>query len=78
MTKRDDGAGRQRKFITFNQLCERWGDCAHMTLEIRLRKDPNFPKVYQLPGSRLRLFDVEQVETYERASVVARPKHELA
>lgn len=71
MATKDDGA-RRRKFLTFNQLCERWGDCSHMTLENRLRKDPHFPKVIRLPGSRLRMFDEAEIEAYERASVVVR------
>jgi hypothetical protein len=69
MGKHGDGA-RRRKFLTFRQLSERWGNCSLMTLENRLRKDPRFPKVYKL--GRLRMVDEEHVETYERASVVMR------
>ena len=71
MTATEDGAVR-RRFLTIPQLCERWGDCSLMTVENRMRKDPRFPKIYVLPGSRLRMVDEAEVEQYERASVVAR------
>jgi predicted DNA-binding transcriptional regulator AlpA len=73
MGKRGDGV-RQRRYLTFHQLCERWGGCSLMTLENKLRKDPNFPKAIKLPGGRLRLFLEEEVERYERAAVVTTRK----
>lgn len=79
MATRND-AEPQRKFITFAGLAKRW-ECVRMTVENRMRKDPNFPRAYVLPGGRIRLFDLADVERYERAAVVerkaaARPKHE--
>jgi hypothetical protein len=41
-----------------------------MTVELKIRKDPSFPRVYTM-GGRTRLFDIEEVEAYERASVVS-------
>ena len=55
-----------RKFITAKQLRTRWGDCSHMTIERKLKRDPNFPKPYHL--TRVRMFDVAEIETYERAA----------
>ena len=75
MARNDDVAG-QRRFLTFPQLLQRWGGISHMTLEGWLKKNADFPKIYQLPGSRLRLFDLEEVEAYERKSV--RPKRQVA
>jgi hypothetical protein len=72
-TRTNDQNDRKRRFITFVDLCKRWGDCAHMTVEFKIRKDPNFPRIYTM-GGRIRLFDLEEVEAYERASVVS-PTH---
>ena len=55
------------------QLQARWGNCSHMTVERRMDADPNFPRPILLgPMARVRLWDEEQIEKYERASVVAR------
>jgi hypothetical protein len=40
-----------------------------MFIERRMRNDPNFPKAMQFPGGRLRLFDEDQIEAYERNAV---------
>jgi hypothetical protein len=62
-----------KKFITFPQLCVRWGDCSHMFPERLLREDPNFPKVYKFGASgRVRFLDLGEVEEYERNSVTRR------
>jgi len=64
---------RQKRFLTMRQLRERWGNCSHMTVERRMEDDPNFPRPIR-PGlkARTRLWDEEQIEAYERASVVSR------
>jgi hypothetical protein len=54
------------------QLQARWGNCSHMTIERRMKADRNFPRPILLPQARVRLWDEEQIEKYERASVVAR------
>jgi hypothetical protein len=61
-----------KRFITFPQLAERWGNCSDMYVERRLRADPNFPKVYRF-GGRVRFLDLTEVERYERSKVVDRP-----
>ena len=44
-----------------------------MTVERRMEADPNFPRPILLgPKARVRLWDEEEIEKYERASVVAR------
>jgi predicted DNA-binding transcriptional regulator AlpA len=57
-----------KKYLTAKQLSERWGDCSHMFIERRLASDPNFPKPLRL-GGRLRLFPLDQIESYERSKV---------
>jgi hypothetical protein len=66
---------QSRRFLTLDQLRERWGNCSRQTIESRIRNDPLFPAVHRIgPGGRVRLFDEEQVVTYERAGVVREPK----
>lgn len=61
------------EFITFPQLCVRWGNCSHMFPERLLREDPTFPRVYRFgPNGRIRFLKVRDVERYERASVAER------
>jgi predicted DNA-binding transcriptional regulator AlpA len=44
-----------------------------MTIERRMEADRNFPRPILLgPGARVRLWDEQAIEAYERASVVAR------
>jgi predicted DNA-binding transcriptional regulator AlpA len=59
---------RDKRFLTFKQLRQRWGNIAPMTLERRLRDDPRFPQPIRLTGGRIRLFSEEEVEAYERAA----------
>jgi hypothetical protein len=60
---------KPKRYLTFNQLRERWGNCSAMFVERKLKSDPSFPKPMRLSGARLRLFDEDDVERYERASV---------
>jgi predicted DNA-binding transcriptional regulator AlpA len=53
------------KKITVTQLRERWGCCSHMTIERRIKTDADFPKPFKL-GGRLRFFDLDEIERYER------------
>jgi hypothetical protein len=39
-----------------------------MTIERKLRSDPNFPKAMRL--GRIRLFRLEDIESYERSKIV--------
>jgi predicted DNA-binding transcriptional regulator AlpA len=64
---------RQKKYLTMNQLRERWGNCSHMSIERWMQADPDFPRPMRLGGkARVRLWDEAAVEAYERASVAAR------
>ena len=63
---------RQKRFLTMRQLQTRWGNCSHMTIERRMEADRNFPRPMRLPQARVRLWDEEEIEAYERASVVPR------
>jgi predicted DNA-binding transcriptional regulator AlpA len=56
------------KFINVPQLCDRWGGISTMTIERKLKDDPNFPRPRRL--GRLRVFDIPEIETYERGLVV--------
>lgn len=58
------------KFVSFPQLCERWSGISHMTLERRIKKDPKFPRPKRL--GRLRIFEIAEVEAYERGLVTSR------
>jgi hypothetical protein len=66
-----------KKFLTTAQLRSRWGDCSHMFIERRLMSDPTFPKPVKL-GGRLRLWDVDQIEVYERRFITAAGEAESA
>ena len=60
------------RFISFPDLYVRWS-ISHQTLERLVRKDPRFPSVHRFgPGGRFRFFRLDEVERYERASVVPR------
>jgi hypothetical protein len=59
-----------KQFITTAQLRKRWGDCSHMFVERRLMSDPTFPKPVKL-GGRLRLWDLDEVDSYERRFITA-------
>jgi predicted DNA-binding transcriptional regulator AlpA len=61
---------KTEKFLTANQLCERWGGCSHMFIQRRLESDPTFPKPVKF-GGRKRFFSLAQVEMYERKFVTS-------
>ena len=67
-----DDNTKPKRFLTFNQLRDRWGGVSDMSIENWLRKNPGLLKTHQIPGSQLRLFDEAEVEAVERRSVVAR------
>jgi hypothetical protein len=58
---------KPKRFLTFKQLQERWGNCSFMFLERKLREDPQFPKPIKV--GRRRLIDEELIEAYERSAV---------
>ena len=60
----------KKEFIRTAQLRKRWGGCSHMFVERRLKSDPTFPKPVKL-GGKLRLWDLDEVEAYERRFVAA-------
>jgi hypothetical protein len=69
--KREAGVeGDRRRFIGMSKLRERWNECSHMFIERKLREDPNFPRVYRI--GRRRLFALDEIEAYERASIAPR------
>jgi hypothetical protein len=57
-----------KKYLTFNQVCERWGNCNPMSLERKLRDDAAFPRPVRLLDGRRRYFDLAEIEAYERAA----------
>lgn len=63
---------KQRRYLTFNQLRARWGNCSAMFVERKLKSDPKFPKPMRPGGSRIRFFDEGEIEQYERQSVAGR------
>jgi predicted DNA-binding transcriptional regulator AlpA len=65
---------KPKKYLTVEHLCDRWGDRSRMSVERLLRTDPNFPKPMRLGGKgRVRLFDEEKIEAYERRFIVEGP-----
>jgi predicted DNA-binding transcriptional regulator AlpA len=56
---------QQKRYLTAVQLCERYGGVSHMWIVRRLKNDPAFPRPVKLGTSRLRLFDLEEIEHYE-------------
>jgi predicted DNA-binding transcriptional regulator AlpA len=58
-----------KTYLTAKQLRARWGNCSHMFIERRLQRDPAFPRPRKLGGSSIRLWDIEEIESYERAAV---------
>jgi hypothetical protein len=55
-----------KKYVTMPALCGRWGDCSTMTVERKLGGDPDFPKPIQLTPGGHRLWDLQEIEQYER------------
>jgi predicted DNA-binding transcriptional regulator AlpA len=57
-------------FISAPQVCQRYGGRSHMWLERLLRNDPEFPRPKYF--GRLRFFEIEELEAYERRRVAGR------
>jgi hypothetical protein len=57
---------RAKRYLTVKMLRARWGDCSHMLIERKLRDDPTFPQYIKV--GKARLFDEEDIESYERAA----------
>jgi predicted DNA-binding transcriptional regulator AlpA len=53
------------KFLTAEQVCDRYGGRSTMWLHRRLKSDPAFPKPTYL--GRLRLFPVAELDAYDLA-----------
>ncbi len=58
-----------RKFITAKQLCARWGGVSFMFVERRLKSDPEMPRPLRFENGRLRFFDLDAIEQYERSKI---------
>jgi predicted DNA-binding transcriptional regulator AlpA len=67
----------KKEFIRTNQLRKRWGGCSHMFIERRLKSDPTFPRPVKF-GGRLRLWDLDEVEAYERKCAAGEAEAERA
>ena len=65
-----------QKFITTAQLRSRWGGCSHMTIERKLKRDPKFPRPYHI--MRVRMFDLAEIEAYERSAARSPRRKEVA
>jgi len=63
---------KSKRYLTVAELRHRWGNVSQMFIERRLQYDPDFPKPMKFPGGRLRLFDEEAIENYERKAVAKR------
>jgi hypothetical protein len=63
---------KSKRYLTVADLRQRWGNVSQMFVERRLQHDPNFPRPMKFPGGRLRLFDEEEIEAYERMAVTGR------
>ena len=61
---------RAKKYITATQLRERWGGVSHMFIERLLKTDPKMPRWVKF-AERIRFFDIDEIEAYERSEVVA-------
>ena len=61
---------RAKKYITATQLRERWGGVSHMFIERLLKTDPKMPRWVKF-AERIRFFDIDEIEAYERSKVVA-------
>jgi predicted DNA-binding transcriptional regulator AlpA len=59
----------KQKYATAAQLRERYGGRSHMWIERRLQNDPTFPRPVKLGGSLIRMWDLDEIESWERAAV---------
>ena len=60
-----------KRYLSTNQLRERWGNCSHMLIVRRVQDDPSMPRPIKL-GKRVNFFDLEEIERYERSRVIGR------
>jgi hypothetical protein len=67
--KRDDPPSRiEKRYLTAVQLRRRWGNCSHMFIERLLKSDPAMPRPVKF-GARIRFFDLDLIEHYERSRI---------
>lgn len=58
-------AEKQKKYITAKQVCERYGSITEMTLHRWLQEPAmRFPRPIKI--NRLRFFDIEELDEYDR------------
>jgi len=57
----------QIKYLSAAQLRARYGGVSHMWIERRLKTDARFPHPQKF--GRLRFWDLDKIETYERPGV---------
>jgi predicted DNA-binding transcriptional regulator AlpA len=57
------------QWVSARQLRKRYGDRSHMWVERRLKNDADFPRPIKI--GRLRFWDLDQLEAYERSRVAA-------
>jgi predicted DNA-binding transcriptional regulator AlpA len=67
-TKTKQAAPREKRYLSSNQLRERWGGVSHMFLQRRVHEDPRFPKPRKF-GGRIRFWLETEIEEYEAACV---------
>lgn len=58
----------EKKYLSTNQLRERWGGVSHMFIQRRVHEDPRFPKPKKF-GGRIRFWLETEIEEYEAACV---------
>jgi hypothetical protein len=68
LPKTQQAAPREKRYLTTNQLRERWGNVSHMFIARRIYVDPLFPKAKRFNG-RTRFWDEQDIEKYEQACV---------
>ena len=61
-----------KRYLTAAQLRARYGGVSHMWIERRLRYDPTFPRPVKLGGSLIRMWDLAEIEAWERSCVLQR------
>jgi predicted DNA-binding transcriptional regulator AlpA len=64
---------KAKHFIGIRAVRQRYGDRSHMWVNRKLAGDPDFPKPNKL-GGRLRLWDVDELEQWERLCAAREPK----
>jgi predicted DNA-binding transcriptional regulator AlpA len=59
---------KSKRYLTVAQIAERWGNRSPQFIDQKLKADPTFPKAMRF-GGRLRLFDEDEIERYERGFI---------